>query len=384
MKISKYLFVLHIFISIVTYAQQTSTNILEVTNPNEANEIDTKDTVIFYDVIYEKELTEEEKASSSFIKDITVTFNKNKLVERVFRNTTRYESYTVFDYSLKKYYKCNVTRSQKRAIVSNFRTPSKDVEKQNNSEKTILDLPCDEYVTIIAGKPVKMYATKAFGLRFAHHYKMDGFLLDYYAYNKKLGKYRVVAKKIEHLNIPTSYYSLNGFDVMNKEAYKKLRSESRKNYEERKSKYNKIADKLIDKKKPVYSTKTIINKKISSKKMLGKVVVLNFWYTTCPPCKKEIPLLNKLKHKYKNKDVEFIAFALDEEYKLANFLLKNRFDYDMVSDARWLKEKFQIQAYPTNIIIDKKGKIQFYDVGYKSTILDKMSYKIDQLLAQKI
>ena len=86
----------------VTYAQQASTNISEVTSPNEAK---TKDTVIFYDVIYERKLTEEEKASSSFIKGITVTFNKNKLVECVFRNTTRYESYTVFDYSLKKYYK---------------------------------------------------------------------------------------------------------------------------------------------------------------------------------------------------------------------------------------------------------------------------------------
>ncbi|QDW28197.1 TlpA family protein disulfide reductase [Pedobacter sp. KBS0701] len=60
----------------------------------------------------------------------------------------------------------------------------------------------------------------------------------------------------------------------------------------------------------------------------GKIFVLNFWFINCPPCKSEIPQLNELVAKYKdNKDVVFLAIALDEKYDLKSFLKSTTFDY---------------------------------------------------------
>jgi len=133
---------------------------------------------------------------------------------------------------------------------------------------------------------------------------------------------------------------------------------------------------------PKYSLRSINGKKLKSKEMEGKVVVLNFWFTTCPPCKKEIPQLNELREKFKDENVEFIAVSLDAEYKLSTFLEQQPFTYDIVEDGRWIAEKFEIKSYPSNIIIDQNGTIQFYKIGYKTDIVEMMSYKIKKLLDQ--
>ena len=116
--------------------------------------------------------------------------------------------------------------------------------------------------------------------------------------------------------------------------------------------------------------------------MEGDLIVYNFWFTTCPPCKAEIPKLNELKLKYKDKNVHFIAIALDPEYKIASFLKTTPLYYDIIAEASYISDKFDVTAYPTNIIVDKKGIIQFYETGYKSDILERMSFVIDKYLEQ--
>ena len=371
MRFFKCVYVFCFFISNMCFSQWKYSSADDIKN----------DVVINYEVIYDRELTAQEKQSAAFITDISVTFNKNKLIKRVFRNVKVVENYTLLDYNKKKGYRCSIYKKEKKAVVFNFTQPAKKAEKQSQG-KTILGLPCNAYVTTIKGKPEKIYSTKNLGLRYSSIYNVDGFLLDYVLYSKTLGKYRVKAKTITNYKMPESYYSLDGFKVMTKEAYKKDLADTRANYNQRTSKYKVIGDKLIGKKKPNYKTKTLTNEKISSKKLLDKVVVINFWFINCPPCKKEIPDLNKLKEKYKDQDVEFIAFALDEDYKLAKFLKNKEFNYKIVPDSRWLKDNFSVQAYPTNIIIDKKGKIQYYKVSYHRDLVDKMSYHIDRLLLE--
>jgi len=56
--------------------------------------------------------------------------------------------------------------------------------------------------------------------------------------------------------------------------------------------------------------------------------------------------------------------------------------YDIVDEGRWIASKFDITSYPTNIIIDKQGLIQFYHTGYRSGIKTMMTSKINELLDQ--
>ena len=119
---------------------------------------------------------------------------------------------------------------------------------------------------------------------------------------------------------------------------------------------------------------------IDSKKLLDHIIVYNFWFTTCAPCKAEVPKLNLLREKYKDKNVQFIAIALDPEYKINEFIQKNPFFYNIIAEGRWIAEKFEISSYPTNIVVDKKGVVRFYEVGYKSDIIERISNEIEKNL----
>ncbi|WP_406826740.1 TlpA family protein disulfide reductase [Pedobacter sp. KACC 23697] len=96
----------------------------------------------------------------------------------------------------------------------------------------------------------------------------------------------------------------------------------------------------------------------------GKIFVLNFWFINCPPCKSEIPQLNELVAKYKdNKDVVFLAIALDEKYDLKSFLKSTAFDYNIVDGGKYIANKYGVKGYPTHVVVDKKGYIAFSTLG---------------------
>lgn len=95
-----------------------------------------------------------------------------------------------------------------------------------------------------------------------------------------------------------------------------------------------------------------------------KIVVLNFWFINCPPCKQEIPELNELVAKYKDhKEVVFIAIALDDASSLKNFLKIMPFQYHIVDDGRFYADKYGVRSYPTHVIIGKDHLIKFSTVG---------------------
>jgi len=116
---------------------------------------------------------------------------------------------------------------------------------------------------------------------------------------------------------------------------------------------------------PEFSVKTIDGKTISSTELNGKVIVLNFWFIGCAPCRAERPRLNEFKSRFGgNGDVVFLAMARDPQASLESFLKKEPFDYIQAANASSSMSRFVFSGYPKNIVIDKKGKI----VYWRSTI----------------
>ncbi len=104
--------------------------------------------------------------------------------------------------------------------------------------------------------------------------------------------------------------------------------------------------------------------KYDLKELTNKVLVFNFWFINCPPCKQEIPELNQLYTKYKdNKDIIFLAIALDEKYDIKQFLKTNPFLYPIVSDGRFYTQKYNVSSYPTHLVVGKDGLVKFHTMG---------------------
>jgi peroxiredoxin len=106
---------------------------------------------------------------------------------------------------------------------------------------------------------------------------------------------------------------------------------------------------------------TIEGEKITSKDLLGKVVLINFWATDCSGCIAEMPDLIKTFNMYKNKNFELIAVSMfyDPPNRVVSFSKKNNLPFPVVLD---LEKKIMAQfngvtLTPTSFLIDHEGKI---------------------------
>jgi thiol-disulfide isomerase/thioredoxin len=108
---------------------------------------------------------------------------------------------------------------------------------------------------------------------------------------------------------------------------------------------------------PDITLQTADGRTITSKDLLGKVVMINFWSTTCQPCLSEMPELNRLQEAYKDK-VVFLAPLPEDKEKAAKLLAKHPFQFTIAPDAGKLFEQLGIDGYPKNFFINREGVIQ--------------------------
>lgn len=113
---------------------------------------------------------------------------------------------------------------------------------------------------------------------------------------------------------------------------------------------------------PDFELKTSEGETVSLSDYRGERVLLNFWATWCPPCRAEIPDMQKL---YDNKDVEILAVNMAEkEDTVAEFVKEFEMTFPVPMDKESkVMETYQIQAYPTSYMIDSNGRIQFLRLG---------------------
>ncbi len=100
----------------------------------------------------------------------------------------------------------------------------------------------------------------------------------------------------------------------------------------------------------------------------GKVVVVALWVTWCPPCRKEIPGFINLYNKYKDKGVEIIGIAFDEngESVVPPFITKTGINYPVYLEGKDVARSYDLRAYPTTVVYDKSGKMANKHEGYVS------------------
>jgi thiol-disulfide isomerase/thioredoxin len=112
----------------------------------------------------------------------------------------------------------------------------------------------------------------------------------------------------------------------------------------------------------------------------GKVIVLNFWFTKCAPCIKEIPDLNKIKKTFGTENVAYFAITYDNKEIVDTFLEKIKIDFTVIPNDRKTIDQFKTQYFPTNLILDQKGEVVFVSDFFMRNMIEDMNKTIKKLL----
>jgi len=109
---------------------------------------------------------------------------------------------------------------------------------------------------------------------------------------------------------------------------------------------------------PGFSVKSLDGKKYDLATLRGRIVVLNFWFIACGPCKAEMPDLNKLVKDYEGKGVTFLAMTFDDAESLKAFLKESAFSYEIIPDSQELIDKLEVTTFPAHYVINQQGEIE--------------------------
>ncbi|TXG39215.1 TlpA family protein disulfide reductase [Seonamhaeicola maritimus] len=113
----------------------------------------------------------------------------------------------------------------------------------------------------------------------------------------------------------------------------------------------------------------------------GKIVLVNFWATWCPPCIAEMPSLQELYNDYQDK-IEFV-FVSSEPFKDINsFIEKNKYNFKVYKPVSNYNEIFKVNGIPRTFLIDKKGKIVIDKTGAANWNSEKVRNTINELIQQ--
>lgn len=119
---------------------------------------------------------------------------------------------------------------------------------------------------------------------------------------------------------------------------------------------------------PNFELLDVNGRKVRLSDFKGKVIILDFWATWCPPCRAEIPGFIELYNKYKSKGFEMIGISLDEGgvKDVIPFMKEFGVNYHiLIGNYKVTQDYGGIRGIPTTFVIDKKGYIRAKYVGYR-------------------
>jgi peroxiredoxin len=90
----------------------------------------------------------------------------------------------------------------------------------------------------------------------------------------------------------------------------------------------------------------------------GKVVLVNFWATWCPPCRKEMPDLQALYDRYKDQGFVVVSISDEEAAKVQPFIAERKITYPVLLDpGRKINDLFQVEGIPKSFVYNREGKL---------------------------
>lgn len=99
----------------------------------------------------------------------------------------------------------------------------------------------------------------------------------------------------------------------------------------------------------------------------GKVVMVNFWATWCPPCRKEMPDLNMLAHRFATEGLIVLSLSDEDRPKVASYVTSHELTYPILLDTDGkTAKKFHVEGIPKTFIFDTKGKLAAQSIDMRT------------------
>ena len=124
---------------------------------------------------------------------------------------------------------------------------------------------------------------------------------------------------------------------------------------------------------------TMDSEEINFSQSKGKVVIINFWATWCPPCIAEMPSFQKLYNDY-GSQVDFYFVTSEKPDRVIRFLDKNEYSFPVYLQHFEAPEQLQSAVLPTTYVITKDGKIAINETGVADWNSRKIRNLLDKLL----
>ncbi len=140
-------------------------------------------------------------------------------------------------------------------------------------------------------------------------------------------------------------------------------------------------------KTPDFSLEGLNVKRVQLSALVGNVIFLNFWATWCDPCKDEMPSMEALYQRYKEKDFILLAISVEEKNPepARRFIQRQRYRFPVLLDPPGKTlDLFEIHRIPATIIIDKKGRTVGRAIGPRDWSQPEVFSLIDQMLNEPI
>ena len=135
---------------------------------------------------------------------------------------------------------------------------------------------------------------------------------------------------------------------------------------------------------PDFELRDISGKSWKLSSMKGKVVLLEFWATWCPPCQSAVADFNRIYERFKGEDFVFLALSVDEGEdlagKLKRFGAKEGILYPVLPDFKDIAGTYNVISIPVTYVIDKEGNISYQHMGHMPDMVEIISEEIEGLL----
>ncbi len=133
---------------------------------------------------------------------------------------------------------------------------------------------------------------------------------------------------------------------------------------------------------PNFTLEDLDGKAVTLSSFRGKVVLIDFWATWCPPCRESVPAIEKLHKKYGDKGLAVLGVSLDEgEWdKVKAFRADYGMSYTVLKGTDRVEEKYMVRTIPLVVLLDKDGNVRSRFLGAGTE--DEIEKEIKALLAE--